>query len=416
MAVPSSSILHVAGNSVINRIQSANLQGDVPTEKIREVGNREVVDIVPGDLDSTWSVETFDVSTEFEAWLSGAEPGAGVGSAASPGFDDPEGTEYSFIDMAGRMINIPAPWKLDKSGAVGTVGAGHLLPAQSLTRISYRFGTTDNATQSADLAGGAFYYALFAPVEQIEEGDGATKVFVTDDSVIHHRVGGPGSTNYRSVFGVLVDGVGQLEGADYTVTGGGAGPTGAPATITFSEAPDNGADVRFCYFSAAAKAYPQSVHKSALVLPAAVRGRDIEIYLEDVLVGGVQSVEIEGTVEGEVTRQMGTAEPIDRSVTGTDVTGTVTIRSRDIDTFFNTLSEVTGVDRSEVFGYLNQENRDLKVKIKHPKTGAVLKTLWVPEATFKVPSTPAQVNTDTDFPFAFDSATGDFVAVKGDKV
>lgn len=415
MAVKSSSILHVAGTSVIHRIQSANLQGDVPTEKVREVGNREVVDVVPGDLDSTWSVETRDVSTEFEAWLSGAEPGAGVGSASAPGFDDADGTEYEFLDMAGRMFNIPAPWKIDSTGATGTVGAGHLLPAQSLTRVGYRFGTTDNATQTADLAGGAFYYALFAPVEQIETGNGAQKAFTTDDSVIHHRRGGPSSTDYQAVFGVIVDGVAQVEGADYTVSGGAAGPVGATATITFGEAPENGADIRFCYFSAASKAYPQSVHKDAIVLPGAVRGRDIEVYLDGVFLAGVQSFEMEATVEGEVTRQLGTADPVDRSVTGTDVTGTVTIRSRDIDAFFDTLSDVTGVDKTEVFGYLNQEPRDLKVKIRHPKTGAVLKTLWVKEATFKVPSTPAQVNTDTDFPFAFDAADGNFVAVKGDK-
>ncbi len=414
MAVKSSSIVHVAGTSVINRIQSATLNGDVPLETVREVGNREVVEKVPGDLDSTWNVESWDVSTEFEAWLSGVEPGAGVGSASAPGFDDPDGTEYEFLDMAGRFVNIPAPWKIDKTGATGTVGAGHLLPSYSVARIGYRFGTTDNATQTADLAGGSYYYAMFAPVEQREVGNGATKAFTTDDSVVHHRIGGPDGTEFRSVFGVLVDGVLQVEEADFTVTGGAAGPTGATATVTFVVAPENGADVRFCYFSAAAKAYPQAVHKSAIVLPGAVKGRDIRVLLNGAFLPGAQTAELEGTVEGEVGRQMGSSDPTDRSVTGTNVTGTLTIRSRDIQAFYDTLEDITGVSQDEVYGYLNQEESDVQIEILHPRTKDVMKTLWVKRATFKVPSTPAQVNSNTDFPFAFEAADGNYVAVKGE--
>jgi hypothetical protein len=59
MSVHAGDILHVGGNNVIDRIQSAGL-GDVnlPIETIREVGNREVVDKVTGEPDFTFTLES----------------------------------------------------------------------------------------------------------------------------------------------------------------------------------------------------------------------------------------------------------------------------------------------------------------------------------------------------------------------
>ena len=68
MSIRAGSIIHVGGNNVIDRIQSAGL-GDVrvPTEVIREVGNREVVDKIQTEADFTFTLESFDTSTELEA-------------------------------------------------------------------------------------------------------------------------------------------------------------------------------------------------------------------------------------------------------------------------------------------------------------------------------------------------------------
>src|SRR5688500_17092014 len=100
MSVRAGEIVHVGGNSVLNRLQSAGL-GDVRVapEIIREVGNPNIVDKVPGDPDFTFSIETFDVSIEPEAWLAGEhDTGAGEpGSAAAAG------ARYRWKDM--RAVN-----------------------------------------------------------------------------------------------------------------------------------------------------------------------------------------------------------------------------------------------------------------------------------------------------------------------
>lgn len=423
MSVHAGSIIHTGARNVLDRIQSAGL-GDVRLnmETIREVGNREVVDKIPGEPDFTFSMESFDTSTALEAMLVGKVGTNPLASGGAPGAADANGTEYDWLDMVGRCINIASPWKNPATGSAGNVIAGHLIPGYYPNRIRYRFGVTDNATQEVELAGGAFYYGEHAPTEDFFTGDGSNDDFATTDPAIRYRRGGAGGTTFRSVFGVLVDGTLQVEGVDYDVSGGSADP-GSTATVTFKAGhiPANGARVQFCYFTSAAKAYPQTVHASALVLPGAVRGRNIHVFIDArdgngfQRVGNVQSAELEGTVDGgENERELGTEDATGRVVNGTDCNGSLTVRSRDADRFFDMLSKVTGLARDEIVGWFNENLVGLQIRIENPKQpGTIIKTLQVKDAKFQPPGTPARVNTATDFVFNFESNTGTFQAVKG---
>lgn len=410
MSVHAGSILHVAGTNVIDRIQSAGL-GDVrvPTEIIRETGNREVVDKVPGEPDFTFSLEALDVSTDLMAWLVGRDD-TGSGSGAAQGASDPDGTAYDWLDC--KFVNVASPWKNPNTGSAGTVEAGHLVPGFYPTRLRYRFGAADNSTQEVELAGGSFFYAEKAPVEEEFTAAGGT-TFQSTDSVIRYRKGGVEGTTFQNVFGVLVDGVLQTAGIDYNESGG----NGSQVTVTFVTAPTSGAKVRYCYFSTSTKSYPQTVHASTVLKPAAVRGRNVKVYLGSggslARLGGIQTFELEATQEGEVERELGTEDIVGRSVTGTDCNGEIVIRSKDRDAFFDVLEKVTGVNRAEVYGWFNQNTIPLTVKIEHPKTGAIIKTLYVSDAIIQPPGTPARVNTPTDFSFRFESQDGTFQEIKG---
>jgi hypothetical protein len=313
MSVRAGEILHVAGNNVIDRIQSAGLGNvQVPIERILEVGNRETVDKVPGEPDFTFSMESLDVSVELLAFLSGQVSGSGSASVAETLAD---GTSFDWLDVAGRAVNITSPWKDPATGSAGVVEAGHLIPGYYVTRLAYRYGVTDNASQSVDLSGGAFFYGEFAPTEAFFTGDGATDAFVTPNNAVGYRKGGADGSTFKSVFGVIVDGTLQTEDVDYVVT---PGTVGAGArTVTFTVAPANGADVRVCYFTNAAKAFPQSVHASTLVKPGAVRGRNIRIVVEGDRIGGVQSFELDATCTGTLEREMGTEDVVGYSLTET---------------------------------------------------------------------------------------------------
>lgn len=414
MSVHAGSILTLAGNNVADRVQSAGL-GDatVPIETIREVGNTLVVDKIPGEPDFTFSMESLDVSTDVMAWLTG-KYGDSTEPAGAPGAADPAGTEYKWENTG--YVNVASPWKDPINDAAGNVVAGHLIPGYFPTRVRYAFGVTDFATQTVELGGGTFYYGKAAPVEQFEVGDGTIVAFVSDDPVVQHRLGGGAGTTFRNVFGVIAGGVPQIEGVDYTVAGG----AGTPATITFTVPPAALATVRFCYFTTAAKAYPQAVHASTIVKPGAVRGRNIVVWLgaggARARMSSVQSIELEATVESEVEREMGSEEPTGRVVNGRDCTGSVTVRSKDAAAFIALLAKVTGVLPAEVFGYLNQNAIPLEIQIQNPKNpGAILKTLYVADAIFQVPGTPARVNAPTDFALRWDSQSGTYSEYKGAK-
>jgi hypothetical protein len=413
MSVHAGSILTVGGSNVIDRIQSAGL-GDatVPVETIREVGNQLVVDKIPGEPDFTFSIESLDVSTDIMALLTG-KVGAQAEPAGAPGAADAVGTEYKWVDCG--YVNITSPWKDAINDAAGNIVAGHLIPAYYPTRLRYAFGVTDFATQTAELGGGSFYYGKAAPVEEYATGDGTITAFTTADTVVQHRLGGGGGTTFKHLFGVIVGGVPMLEGVDYTVV-----VAADIATITFAVPPAVGALVRYAYFTDVAKTYPQAVHASTITKPGAVRGRNIVVMLgaggSRQRLASAQSFELEATVETEVERELGSLEPVGRTVNGRDTTGTVTVRSKDAPAFISLLSKVTGVLPDEVFGYLNQNAIPLEVQIQNPKNpGEILKTLYVQDAIFQVPGTPARVNAPTDFAIRWDSQEGTFSEFKGAK-
>lgn len=408
MSIRAGDILHVGGQNVIDRIQQAGLGNvNLPIETIREVGNREVVDKIPQEPDFTFTLQSFNTGTELMAFLTGKSGAQASGSF--PGSADPEGTEYNWLDCG--FVNIASPWKDPATASAGKVEAGYLIPGYYPTRYTLNFGVTDNAQQQVELSGGSYYFAKAAPVEEKFAGNGATTEFETTDVTVKHRKGGFEGEVLRNVFGVLVDGDLMTEGNEFTVTGG----SGSKAKVKFDEAPANGADIRICYFTTAAKSFPQSVHASTQVLPGAVRGRNIVIEVEGQKVGGGQTFTLEATVEGEVERELGTEDVISYVVKGTDVTGTFTVRPKDRDSFFDLMNQITGVNEEEVFGWFNDHTVQLDVKIQNPKnTSKILKTVRVTDAKFQPPGQQAQVNQATDFSINYSSVNGTFSEFKGE--
>ena len=415
MSIRAGSIVTVAGRNVVDRLQSAGL-GDarIPIETIREIGNDLVVDKIPGEPDFTFSMESWDVSTDLMAFLHG-----GIGNQTvlePPGYGDPDGTEYRWEDC--QYVNITSPWKNNVGSAGGNIGAGLLIPGYYPTRLRYRFGVTDNAVQEIELAGASYYYAKAAPVEEVGVGDGVEDTFTTAELARALRLGGPAGTTFQRVFGVLLNGVLQVRGVDYVETTAAVGAASGAASVVFTVPPPLGAQVRFVYFTETAKAYPQAVNADATVKPGAVRGRNIVVRLDpdgdDLRLPGIQTYELEATVEGEVERELGNPEPTGRSNTGTDVTGTLTMRPKDKDAFFRMLSMVTGRSEAEVFDYLNLESIPVLVDIQNPKNpGEILKSIFLEQGQFQPPGTPARVNQATDFAVSLNAVNGTFSEFKG---
>jgi len=419
MAIRAGQILHLGGDTVlIDRLQSAGL-GDinVGSDTIRETGNYLNVEKVLQDPDLSFSMESFDVSTEVEALLTGDSSG-GVG--------DPAGTAYTLSDMG--SVHITSPWKDETTGSAGTIDAGVLIPNYFVTRASYRFGVDENAGETFELAGSEAYMAQFNPVNEIQVASAGQTTFVTAAPAVRHRVGGFSSNEFKYVMGVITDTTQQTAGTsnDYVVTT--ATTTEAEvATVEFNDPPGAGVEVHIAYFDATTlPSFPQTIHPAATTKPGAVRGRDIKVYAH-IPSGGaeasgrveikcVQAVSVEGAKTTELERCMGELLPVGRTVTEQDVTGDLGYRAADSDQIFQFLRQITGVASGESIGVLNSFPVGLEIEILDPTDRTVtLKTIWVEDAKFQIPATPAQAGSVVDFTLNWESNGGELTVYKGAK-
>lgn len=414
--IPSGSIIHLGGRTVINRLQDAGLQDPrVPTEVVRETGNDLVVGKIQTEADFRFQLTSWDVSADMMALLNGKFTTLGNQISGA----DAAGTVYKWETCG--FLNVTSPWKSDVGSAGGHIAGGVIVPNLYPTALAYRLGVTQNAQMQATLSTGAYYMAQGGmPLEEHAAGDGTAVAFVTSEHAMVHRIGGSGSTRYRWVFGVMVAGVPQIEGVDYAVTGGANPDVAATAvTITFVIPPPNLADVKFCYFSTTAHAIPQVDNIDTTTLPAAVRGRDIKILIgapsgSPLTLHGVQSFELDASINGTVQREMGNYDPIGFTQTGIDTNGRILIEPKDIPHLYQAMSAMLNIDTDEVFGYLNTYGVPLTAVIYDPKNpGNIIKSIYVPDATFQAPGESVRVNQTTQFPIRWESTNGSFSEVKG---
>lgn len=400
MAIKGGQILHVGnGVAVIDRIQTGGPgQLNIPTEKINELGNYKSVATVRDTPDLSFTLESFDVSTEVEELITNGEnPATGIDLArATP------------IDIASQFkagINAPEPFRVTASVA---------LPYLYLEQMSYRFGLRDNATQTATLRGDTIFYNPGATyVEETAGTNTAGQTIVTAHPAYEVAEG-----EARRILAVTVGDKRLAFGADYTETYGlvtaGAGVT----TITLDDPVAATETIRIVYSSPDVTTYPQTVHPDTTIKPAAVKGRDIEIYVGGYnpadrpgsqvnRLGSVQSVNVDWRVQLEKDEEFGNYFAVGQDFEVPTVNGSIDIKPRDNADFMALLRRVTGVtDTTKVIGASTAVPLELDVVIKNPETGAVVKRLHVPDARFNAPGYQGRVLQKMTVSLAYESDEG----------
>jgi hypothetical protein len=223
---------------------------------------------------------------------------------------------------------------------------------------------------------------------------------------------------------VSVNGVRQNKDTDYT---------DSVTAVTFTTAPANGAKIRIVFGSNkdATNAdisvnYTQAVNADLSVKPAAIRGKDIKVY-----VGGlgdsfkwhdVQSVEVDWRVNLDADYEFGNAHAVNRDfVDAPDVSGTIEIKSITVDKLFEKLNQITGVNAADVVGPQSSVTLPIVVQLLNPDSGGtshvargtVLKTLFIPDARFVIPGYEGRVSQKVMSQLQFTSDKGILKVVKG---
>jgi hypothetical protein len=388
MAIKGGQILHVTGGFVIDRIQTGGLTGiNVNEDRLEELGNVIAIGTLRDIPDLTFEIESFDVTTELESILLG-------------GIND-EATGAVFDLALNVPINIISPFKA--SGAF-TVDGGVVVPYLTLESMSYAFSLGDPATMTATLRGDSVFYVPGAVYEEVFDGDTTTGPFnFTDGPAYKSTIGG---TEYFAL-SVTVDGIRQKNVIDYTDTATGV-------TFEAGSEPQTGTgNIVVTYGSGVASTYNQGIHN--VTDPIGIRGRDTYISVD---AGnnwlGVQSGNIDWSVSLERDEEFGNSFIVGQDFDIPDVSGSVSMKSVDVNALFAQIQLVTGLTGTDIAN-ATEDPPEIDVEIITVDTaGATTKTWIVPDAKFTVPSLQGSVGSKLETDFAFTSATGVLEVYKED--
>jgi len=417
MSIRGGQIVTQAGKYVLDRIQSAG-PGDLnmPEEKIYELGNYQSVATIRDIPEITFDLESFDTSCEFEAVVIGKNPTS---------FSSTVGTNV--IDFANAVpIDIISPWK-SRRGQFNIV-KGVVIPYLTMSSASYKFGVGSNASQTFSFAGDSIFYTPGQPYVQEFNNTGVGPYTITNTATLYDQSG-------DMVYVLSVCLKDSVTGAYKRLFFDSSGDSGyVNTTTTFTLAADESATydtVHVTYGSATTTSYSQTgnnpsgqpVHVSNSVKPAAIRSKDIDIYIGSVSatpvfsrLTSVQSVDIGWTASLEKDMELGNERSVAYDYDVPEVSGSVGLKPFDPADLFAKIAQFTGVDSSEVIGPNITVPVPMEVRISHPDTGTRLKTFYVPDARFMVPGYSGQVQTKLETSAKFTSDSGVLYVYNGSRV
>ena len=406
MAIKAGQILHDARGFVIDRIQTGGVNNlNIPQEKIYELGNYQTVATVRDIPDLSFEVQSLDVSTEIEALALHIDPTTVM-----------DGDELDFTKAV--PLDIISPFKA--GNGLYNIISGIALPYLTLENVTYRYGLRANAEETFTFRGDSIYYIPGSPYYE-EHAKGSGTYSFAHTAIVYHEAGSaiyalgvcwydPVSGTYKRLF----------HGTDFTDTNAGFTiDAGVLATIPST------AVVGVVYGSAVAATYNQSVHQDATVKPAAIRGKDIDVFVA--LPGvdsadmtrwtGVQSFETTRRVTLDNDEEFGNYHYVSQDYDVADVTGTITVRARDVADLFAKIAEVTDTPTNEVAGALSSQPLQVEARIYDPNsaTPQTLKTLYIEDARFTPPATQGRVQQKLESPFPFTSDSGSLKVYKGNR-
>jgi hypothetical protein len=474
MAIKAGNIVHVGNETVvIDRIQTAgpgNL--NIPTEKIYELGNYQSVATIRDVPDLTFTMDSFDMSTEIEAMLTGNAPARTVTDAVTNGSATVTSATAVFtaadvgkqvtilgqgvagVDYVGTITVYGSATSVTVSPVVTGTGTGKTLkiavngidlstcvpidiasqfkpgisdaspyavinsvalPFLYMESVSYRFGLRDNAQQSVSLKGDSIFYNPGPTYVQTAAGtNAANQVIATTYPAYEYD----GDGTSRRVLSVSIGSTRLTKGTDYTEAYGAVTLGAAVSTLTIIEAVPVTSTIRIMYASNQAKSYAQNVHALTTVKPAAVRGKDIDIYVggydpADVVGsaankwGSVQSVNMDWRATLEKDEEFGNYYAVGQGFDVPEVNGSVEIKPQDPAELLAKIREASGeADVYAVLGAQTSVAQAIDIVVKDPGTSTPVKRFHVPDARFTLPGYSGRIQTKLNVTMNFESDGG----------
>lgn len=417
MAIHTSTILTQSGNDIIQRIQSGGPgELNIPEEKIHELGNKLSLETLYDRPELSYNVESYDMSAYFEARMTGRNPETFPTTIGSNEIDLGEYLPMNFL----------SPWKDSKTEH--TVNYGTIVDNAVPSDVTYRFGAGENSTQSFTFNADNIYYGAGQPWEEYFTNIGASTYTLQHTAHLHDQ---SGSDLY--VLGVMLfDSAAphnhKVVPFDTSATSGYTNTSNS-----FSLSVDDSATydrIRVVYFiDGETYDYDQdgvtsdgsTIHIPIATIPSAIKGRNIHVYVANeqtatpvyTKITSIQTLEVTRTATLENTEELGSSRFTDSEAGTPEVSGTMGFRPKSPADFFEKLYLLSGVNPGEVVGPLVTQPMHLEIQIEHPKTGAILKTIYIGGARVQIPGWTGQADSNLEITLSFGSDTGEMLVYNG---
>lgn len=388
------------GELLLERVQNANGQLNVPTEVIKELGNPRSVATVRDTPDLTYTLQSFDCTVAVEEWLTG------VNISGATGVD--------LVNCQGRNLITQLRSGNGTTAADDVINGSFVAPAVLVERISYRFAVQENSTMDLTLRGDAQFINPGPAYVESAMGTGASG----QDIVLTNVAGSyDDSSGTHYALAVVCNGQRLTPDVDYTegVTGAGSYRS---VTVTLVAAYETTETIEVIYFSNVPRSIgSDDFDADSNDYPAALRGKSVQIYIggydPDDIPGsqvnrwtGVRSATAEWAQQVSGDYELGNPFAYAREADDIPtVTGSVTIRPTDVDALLTRLRTITGVAADKAITADNAEPLELDLVLK-AADGSTIKRLHIEDARFTVPGVNGQVGQKTDFELAYTSDQG----------
>jgi hypothetical protein len=380
MAVKGGDLIHVGNQVLLDRAQTAGPgQVNIPTDTIYELGNYKSVGKTLDIPDLSFPLESVDASAELESML--------VGKTFST---DSAGTEYDISTCL--PVDVASQYKKGRTDANPfEVEVGVSLPALYLETLSYRFGISENAAQTATLKGDSIFYCPGSVYVQEATGSGTAGQTITLTNDAYPYKGDVVNGTRYALAVTLKSGKRLRYGTDYTEVATVSGAVAAPSWSTSSP--------RFRTPTRSASPTPPTPSPPTRRTPtrsprrpgrprsrAATSGCSSAASTSPTSGPASSSSPPTGGSNLDRDLEFGNSEVVSQDYEVPTVNGSIDLKPRNATELYTKIAQIAGAATvTEVVGALQQAVLPLDIVLYSPTDGSVLKTLYIEDARFTRP-------------------------------
>lgn len=376
------------------RVQRLDMPANIPTTDIDELGNPEHAGTVRDIAEVTATIQAYDVSIKLFAALTGTNP----------------------ISYPAQGVSINELGNVDIIGVIRDETVADYAKSVHLRRcrvdgFTFTYSVDGEATEEYTFTGSEKRWFKHDIVVDNYGAAQTTPVTLSNSPLT--------LKNGNKLLSFVVDGEYYTEVS--TVPAAGEGEYQVTGTsVAFSDSPATNYIVAVYHVNTGSNLWTDVNDDT---IPAAVRGKDIPVYIAANQISRVQSVTIRGTLPVERIEEMGNNDIAGYITQVPQITGDITVLDTDLELIaLFTTGDINSTDTEFQLCEYTASGISLEIQILDPTDacslpgdGTVLKTVYVPEITITSEGHTTNVGGSAQQTFSWRSSSGNLLIYSGSR-